>query len=52
LQRTEGVIKQGASGIVYGRNVIQHANPGGMVKALMAVVHDAVPAEEAAKLLA
>jgi DhnA family fructose-bisphosphate aldolase class Ia len=52
LQRTEGVIKQGASGIVYGRNVIQHANPGGMVRALMAVVHDGLPAEEAAKILA
>jgi DhnA family fructose-bisphosphate aldolase class Ia len=51
LQRTEGLIKEGASGIVYGRNVIQHANPGAMVKALMAVVHDGVTAEEAAKLL-
>lgn len=52
LQRTEGVIKQGAAGIVYGRNVIQHANPGAMVRALMAVVHDGLPAEEAAKTLA
>ncbi|GBL27003.1 uncharacterized aldolase SSO3226 [Verrucomicrobiota bacterium] len=27
LVRTEGLLKQGASGIVYGRNVIQHPNP-------------------------
>lgn len=52
LQRTEGVIKAGASGIVYGRNVIQHANPGAMVRALMAVVHENTPAEEAANMLA
>ena len=52
LQRTEGVIKQGASGIVYGRNVIQHASPGAMVRALMAVVHDGFSAEEAANVLA
>jgi DhnA family fructose-bisphosphate aldolase class Ia len=52
LQRTEGVIKAGASGIVYGRNVIQHANPGAMVRALMAVVHENTSAEEAANMLA
>lgn len=46
LNRTYGLIQQGASGIVYGRNVIQHNNPAGMTKALMAIVHDnAVPAE-------
>lgn len=40
LQRTFNLIQQGASGIVYGRNIIQHANPAGMTRALMAVVHD------------
>ncbi|HEX8371398.1 MAG TPA: aldolase [Chthoniobacterales bacterium] len=51
LARTEELIKQGAAGIVYGRNVIQHANPAGMTKALMAIVHDGATAAEAAKFL-
>jgi class I fructose-bisphosphate aldolase len=37
--RTVELMKQGASGIVYGRNVIQHSNPAGMTKALMSIVH-------------
>lgn len=51
LKRTEALIKQGVAGIVYGRNVIQHANPAGMTKALMAIVHDGATAAEAAKFL-
>lgn len=51
LARTEVLIQQGAAGIVYGRNVIQHDNPAGMTKALMAVVHNGATALEAAKLL-
>src|SRR5690606_1834537 len=51
LERTEQLMKQGASGIVYGRNVIQHPNPSGMTAALMAVVHQGTTAEEAMKIL-
>ena len=51
LSRTEELIKQGAMGIVYGRNVIQHQNPSGMTKALMAIVHDGATAEQAKKFL-
>jgi class I fructose-bisphosphate aldolase len=51
LGRTEELIKQGAAGIVYGRNVIQHENPAGMTKALMAIVHDGLGAAEAAQFL-
>ena len=51
LQRTEELIKQGTAGIVYGRNVIQHKNPAGMTKALMAIVHDGATATQAAKFL-
>lgn len=40
LERTAGLLEQGAHGIVYGRNIIQHANPAGIVRALMAMVHD------------
>jgi DhnA family fructose-bisphosphate aldolase class Ia len=39
LSRTRAVLEQGAAGIVYGRNVIQHPDPTGMVRALRAVVH-------------
>jgi class I fructose-bisphosphate aldolase len=39
LARTQAVMEQGAAGIVYGRNVIQHPDPAGMTRALMAVVH-------------
>jgi fructose-bisphosphate aldolase, class I len=39
LERTRAVLDQGARGIVYGRNVIQHPDPAGMVRALRAVVH-------------
>jgi fructose-bisphosphate aldolase, class I len=39
LARTRALMTQGAAGIVYGRNVIQHPDPAGMTRALMAVVH-------------
>lgn len=52
LARTYALMQQGASGIVYGRNVIQHPNPAGMTKALMAIVHDGVTAEVAAEWIA
>jgi DhnA family fructose-bisphosphate aldolase class Ia len=51
LARTQTLMEQGATGIVYGRNVIQHANPDRMTKALMAVVHDGVNATTAAAML-
>ncbi len=47
LARTAELMRQGARGIVYGRNVIQHPNPAGMTRALMAVVHDGVSPEAA-----
>ncbi|HEY0792307.1 MAG TPA: aldolase [Chthoniobacterales bacterium] len=52
LRRTEQLIGQGTAGIVYGRNVVQHANPSGMTKALMAIVHDGATAEAARQFLA
>jgi class I fructose-bisphosphate aldolase len=51
LDRTEVLIKQGVAGIVYGRNVIQHAKPAQMTKALMAIVHDSATAMQAAEFL-
>jgi fructose-bisphosphate aldolase, class I len=48
LRRTYALMQQGVKGIVYGRNVIQHSNPGGMTKALMSIVHDNVKPDDAA----
>jgi DhnA family fructose-bisphosphate aldolase class Ia len=39
LRRTAELMRLGAAGIVYGRNVIQHEDPAGMTRRLMAVVH-------------
>jgi len=39
LRRTEELMRLGAAGIVYGRNVIQHEDPAGMTRRLMNVVH-------------
>ncbi len=51
LSRTEALMGQGAKGIVYGRNVIHHAHPAAMTKALMAVVHDGTGAEAALRMI-
>lgn len=48
LERTAGLIKQGAAGIVYGRNIIQNENPAGMTRALMAILHEEATPEQAA----
>lgn len=51
LERTQGLMEQGAHGIVYGRNVIQHPNPKGITRALMAMVHDGAGVEDALKMV-
>lgn len=51
LERTYGLMGQGARGIVYGRNVIQHSDPAGMTKALMAIVHSGATPLEASALI-
>ncbi|MFT3946134.1 MAG: aldolase [Agriterribacter sp.] len=51
LERTYEVIRQGASGIVYGRNVIQHRNPSGITRALMAIVHEGAIPEDVLNML-
>lgn len=52
FRRTQAVLEQGAAGIVYGRNIIQHDNPGGMTRALMAMLHDGADAAAASAILA
>lgn len=51
LRRTHALMGQGAAGIVYGRNVIQHPRPAAMTRALMAVVHDGATPEAAMRIL-
>lgn len=51
LRRTHALMRTGARGIVYGRNVIQHPNPKGMTRAFMAVVHEGATPEQALALL-
>lgn len=51
FERTHALLGQGVSGIVYGRNVIQHRSPAGITRALMAMVHDGAGVEEALKLV-
>lgn len=52
LQRTYDLMQQGARGIVYGRNVVQHENPAGMTRALMSIVHDSATVSQAQTYLA
>ena len=51
FRRTHALLQQGASGIVYGRNVIQHPRPTAITRALMALVHENVTPEQALKML-
>jgi fructose-bisphosphate aldolase, class I len=51
MQRTHDVMQQGARGIVYGRNVIQHPNPTGITRAFMSIVHDGATPEQALRML-
>ncbi len=45
--RSRELLDQGAVGLVYGRNVYQHADPSAVVRALMAMIHDNADAARA-----
>jgi len=51
LQRTHDLLAQGVAGIVYGRNIIQHAKPASITKALMAIVHQDLSVDDALALV-
>ena len=51
LTRTVAVLEQGARGIVYGRNIIQHPDPAGITSALMGILHDGLHADDALAML-
>jgi class I fructose-bisphosphate aldolase len=47
LGKSAVLMKQGAKGMVYGRNIYQHANPKAVVNALMAIIHRGADGDEA-----
>lgn len=47
LMKSAALMAQGAKGMVYGRNIYQHANPGAVVRALMAMIHDGADGAQA-----
>ena len=51
LTRTAAMLKAGAAGLVYGRNIIQHQNPVGMTRAIMAMLHDGAGVDQAELLI-
>lgn len=51
LTRTAAMLKAGAAGVVYGRNIIQHQNPVGMTRAIMAMLHDGAGVDQAELLI-
>jgi fructose-bisphosphate aldolase, class I len=51
IERTHALMQQGARGIVYGRNVIQHPSPALVTRALMAIVHERATPQQALQML-
>jgi class I fructose-bisphosphate aldolase len=51
LTRTYTLIQQGASGIVYGRNIYQHPHPERMIRACQAIVHEGADVKQATLIL-
>lgn len=47
LNKSAALLKTGAKGLVYGRNIYQHANPKAVVSALMALIHNDASGDEA-----
>ncbi len=46
FRKTEVLLRQGAKGVVYGRNVYQHVNPRKIVAALIEMIHQDASADE------
>lgn len=51
LDRTHRIMRAGARGVVYGRNIVQHPSPQAITTALMAVVHRGATPAEALELI-
>lgn len=51
LARTHVVMKKGAAGVVYGRNIYQHPDPEKMLRACNAIVHENASVAKAEAIL-
>jgi DhnA family fructose-bisphosphate aldolase class Ia len=51
IVRTKQLVEQGVSGIVYGRNIIQHKKPALITKVLMGIVHEGKSIEESLEII-
>jgi DhnA family fructose-bisphosphate aldolase class Ia len=51
LERTRIAIDSGASGVVYGRNIVQHPTPANFIKAIRSIVHNGATVDEAMLVL-
>jgi fructose-bisphosphate aldolase, class I len=47
FDKSAALMRQGAKGMVYGRNIYQHANASAVVRGLMAIIHRDASGEEA-----
>jgi DhnA family fructose-bisphosphate aldolase class Ia len=47
FDKSAALMGQGAQGMVYGRNIYQHANPAAVVRGLMAIIHEGASGAEA-----
>jgi DhnA family fructose-bisphosphate aldolase class Ia len=47
LNKSAALMRKGAKGMVYGRNIYQHDNPKAVVAALMAMIHNGADGDEA-----
>lgn len=50
FQKSYALLRQGARGLVYGRNIYQHPNPARIVRALMAMIHGDLSDQQAWQL--
>ncbi len=48
LRMVAGAMEAGAAGVAFGRNVFQHENPEGMVRAIASIIFDGYDPDEAA----
>jgi DhnA family fructose-bisphosphate aldolase class Ia len=50
FDKAAALMRQGAMGMVYGRNIYQHAHPGAVVRGLMAVIHEGASGADASSI--
>ncbi len=51
FERTAAVLAEGARGIVYGRNIVQHPHPDRMTHALMSMLHEDAAVADALEIV-